>query len=101
MDGRDENNWLRDLAMLPEHHVLLEDEPCPVADQKLGERHRASPLGLNDLIATVSPTATNALANEGVETAAKGEWIGTALTVLFATAGVRLASFFAVWTSLM
>jgi len=101
MDGRDENNCLRGFAMLLEHRVLPEDEPCPVADQKLGERYRANPLGLNDLIATVSPTATNALESEGVKTAAEGEWIGTALTVLFATAGVLFVSILAVWTSLV
>src|SRR6266550_5452705 len=53
---------LGDLAMLPEHRVLLEDEPCPVADQMLGEMYRASAHGLNELIATVSPTARALLA---------------------------------------
>ena len=48
--------------MLPEHRVLLEDEPCPVADQMLGEMYRASAHGLNKLIATVSPTARALLA---------------------------------------
>jgi hypothetical protein len=48
--------------MLPEHRVLLEDEPCPVADQMLGEMYRASAHGLNELIATVSPTARALLA---------------------------------------
>ena len=48
--------------MLPEHRVLLEDEPCPVADQMLGEMYRASAHGLNELIATVSPTARVLLA---------------------------------------
>ena len=43
--------------MLPEHRALLEDEPCPVPDEILGEMYRASAHGLNDLIATVSPTA--------------------------------------------
>jgi hypothetical protein len=85
LDGHDENNSLRDLAMLLEHRLLLEDEPCPVADQKLGEIYRASSRALNDLIATVP----------------QGEWIGTALTVLFATAGVLFVSFLAVWTSLV
>ena len=46
--------------MLPEHHV--EDEPCPVTDQMLGEIYRASAHGLNDLIATVPPTARALLA---------------------------------------
>jgi len=48
--------------MLPEHHVLLEDEPCPVDDQMLGEMYRASAHGLNELIATVSPTVRALLA---------------------------------------
>jgi hypothetical protein len=48
--------------MLPEHRVLLEDEPCPVADQTLGEMYRASAHGLNDLIATVPQTARALLA---------------------------------------
>ena len=48
--------------MLPEHHALLEDEPCPVTDEILGEMYRASAHGLNDLIATVSPTARVLLA---------------------------------------
>jgi hypothetical protein len=48
--------------MLPDHRALLEDEPCPVADQMLGEMYRASAHGLNALIATVSPTARGLLA---------------------------------------
>ena len=48
--------------MLPEHRILLEDEPCPVADQMLGEMYRASAHGLSELIATVSPTARVLLA---------------------------------------
>ena len=48
--------------MLPEHRVLLEDEPCPCADQMLGEVYRVSAHGLNELIATVSPTARVLLA---------------------------------------
>jgi hypothetical protein len=43
--------------MLPEHRALLEDEPCPVPDEILGELYRANAHGLNELIATVSPTA--------------------------------------------
>ena len=46
--------------MLPEHHVL--DDPCPVTDQILGEMYRAGAHGLNELIATVSPTARALLA---------------------------------------
>src|ERR1700733_1163132 len=48
--------------MLPEHHAVLEEEPCPVADQTLGEMYRASAHGLNELIATVPPTARTLLA---------------------------------------
>ena len=48
--------------MLPEHRVLLEDEPCPITDQMLGEMYRVSAHGLNELIATVSPTARVLLA---------------------------------------
>ena len=48
--------------MLPEQRVLLEDEPCPVTDQMLGELYRASAHGLNELIATVSPTVRALLA---------------------------------------
>jgi hypothetical protein len=48
--------------MLPEHRALLEDEPCPVPDTMLGELYRANPHGLNELIATVSPTARVLLA---------------------------------------
>jgi hypothetical protein len=48
--------------MLPEHRVLLEDEPCPVTDATLGEMYRASPHGLSELIATVSPEARVLLA---------------------------------------
>jgi hypothetical protein len=46
--------------MLPEQRV--EDEPCPVTDQMLGEIYRASEHGLNELIATVPPTARALLA---------------------------------------
>jgi hypothetical protein len=48
--------------MLPELHIPLDDEPCPVTDQMLGEMYRASTHGLNELIATVSPTARALLA---------------------------------------
>jgi hypothetical protein len=48
--------------MLPEHHAVLEEEACPVADQLLGEIYRASAHGLNELIATVAPTARALLA---------------------------------------
>src|ERR1700730_4146747 len=46
--------------MLPEHRI--EDEPCPVTDQMLGEIYRASEHGLNELIATVPQTARALLA---------------------------------------
>jgi hypothetical protein len=48
--------------MMPELHVPLEDELCPVGDQMLGEMYRASAHGLNQLIATVSPGARALLA---------------------------------------
>ena len=48
--------------MLPEHRVLLEDEPCPVSDEMLGEMYRTSAHGLHELIATVPPTARALLA---------------------------------------
>lgn len=48
--------------MMPEHRVLLEDQPCPVADQVLGEIYRAGEHELNELVATVSPTARVLLA---------------------------------------
>jgi hypothetical protein len=46
--------------MLPQHRV--EDEPCPVTDQMLGQMYRADPHGLNELIATVPPIARALLA---------------------------------------
>jgi hypothetical protein len=48
--------------MMPDQRALLEDEPCPVADQTLGEMYRASAHGLNELIATVPPKARALLA---------------------------------------
>jgi hypothetical protein len=48
--------------MLPEHRALLEDERCPVPDELLGEIYRCSPHGLNELVATVPPTARVLLA---------------------------------------
>src|ERR1700686_5777207 len=48
--------------MLPAHHAGSDDEPCPVADQLLGQVYRASAHGLNELIATVPPTARALLA---------------------------------------
>jgi hypothetical protein len=48
--------------MLPEYHAVHEDDACPVGDQMLGEIHRASAHGLNQLIAAVSPTARALLA---------------------------------------
>jgi hypothetical protein len=48
--------------MLSEHRVHLEDEACPVSDEVLGALYRANAHGLNELIATVSPTARAVLA---------------------------------------
>ena len=48
--------------MLPEHHVPLEEEPCPVSDELLGALYRVSADGLNELIATVPPKARALLA---------------------------------------
>ena len=48
--------------MLPEHRVLLEDEPCPVSDEMLGEMYRTSAHGLHKLIATIPPTTRALLA---------------------------------------
>lgn len=47
---------------MPPQHLVLEDDPCPVTDQTLGEMYRASPHGLNELIATVSPALRALLA---------------------------------------
>lgn len=48
--------------MLPEHRVLLEDEPCPVSDELLGALYRAHAHGLDELVATVPPKARALLA---------------------------------------
>ena len=48
--------------MLPKHRAFLEDEACPVSDEVLGALYRANAHGLNELIATVSPTARAVLA---------------------------------------
>jgi hypothetical protein len=48
--------------MLPEHRARLEDEPCPVSDEILGEMYRTRAHGLNDLITTVPQTARVLLA---------------------------------------
>lgn len=48
--------------MLSENRVLLADESCPVTDETLGKIYRASPHGLSQIIATVSPTARALLA---------------------------------------
>jgi hypothetical protein len=47
--------------MLPDRR-MIEEEPCPVSDQVLGELYRSSSHGLGELIATVSPTARAMLA---------------------------------------
>src|SRR4029079_14396143 len=56
-NGHCGNNRCGGLAMLPEHRALLEDEPCPLPDEVLGEMYRANAHGLNELIATISPAA--------------------------------------------
>ena len=48
--------------MQPEHHAVLVEDACAVADQMLGEMYRASARGLNELIATVAPTVRALLA---------------------------------------
>ena len=48
--------------MLPEHRVLLEDEPCPVSDELLGSLYRANAQGLDELIASVPPKTRALLA---------------------------------------
>jgi hypothetical protein len=62
MDGQRESDSFGDSGMLPQRHVAIEDEGCPVADQLLGEIYRSSEHGLNEIIATVSPTARALLA---------------------------------------
>ena len=46
--------------MLPERHVILQDEICPVPDEVLGKLYRSNPHGLNELIASV-PSSLRAL----------------------------------------
>ena len=48
--------------MLPERRTVLEDEPCPVPVEMLSEIYSASPHGLDELIATVTPRARALLA---------------------------------------
>jgi hypothetical protein len=48
--------------MLPEHRMLLEDEPCPISDEMLGEMYRTSVHGLHELIETIPPTTRALLA---------------------------------------
>jgi hypothetical protein len=45
LDGHRATSRLGDFAMLPEHRALLEDEPCPVPDEMLGELYRANAHG--------------------------------------------------------
>jgi hypothetical protein len=40
---------------MTELHTPHADERCPIAEEMLGEMYRASPHGLNELIATVAP----------------------------------------------
>jgi hypothetical protein len=42
--------------MLPEHRALLEDEPCPVPDEMLGEMYRASAHGLTSIGLAIAAT---------------------------------------------
>jgi hypothetical protein len=51
-----------ELSMLPEICLPLDDDQCPVDDQTLGQMYRASPDGLEQLVATVSPQARAMLA---------------------------------------
>ena len=48
--------------MLPENRALLEDDPCPISDEMLGEMYRSSPHGVHELIATIPPTTRALLA---------------------------------------
>ena len=48
--------------MLPSVHRTPQEEPCPVPDHLLGELYRASPHGLDALIATVGPETRAMLA---------------------------------------
>ena len=48
--------------MVSHYHVALEGEDCPVAEQLLGEIYRSNGGVLNEIIATVSPTAKALLA---------------------------------------
>lgn len=48
--------------MLPAYRAPFEDAQCPVPEQMLGEMYRASPQGLQELVATVTPTARAMLA---------------------------------------
>jgi hypothetical protein len=49
------NHRLRGAAMMTELVRPLSDEQCPIPEHTLGEMYRASPHGLAELIATVSP----------------------------------------------
>ena len=48
--------------MLPDIRVFHEEDLCPIPDEVLGQIYRASAHGLNELIATVAPTARALLA---------------------------------------
>lgn len=48
--------------MLSERSVLYDDDSCPIPDKILGEMYRANASELNELIATVPPTARILLA---------------------------------------
>ncbi len=48
--------------MLPEHRILLEDEPCPISAETLGEMYRVKAHGLHELVETIPATARAMLA---------------------------------------
>lgn len=48
--------------MLPERHVILQDEICPVPDEVLGKLYRSNPHGLNELITSVPSSLRAVLA---------------------------------------
>ena len=56
------NNRVGEITILPEHRILLEDDPCPVSDKTLGEMYRAGAHGLHELIETIPPTTRALLA---------------------------------------
>ena len=47
---------------MPPDRRGVEEDPCPVSDQVLGDLYRSSPHGLGELVATISPAARAMLA---------------------------------------